>query len=127
ASIIKFGFTNPILVDENDDLLLAGHGRLKAARKLGMEEVPVVPLGHLTEQQRRAYIIADNKLAENAGWDEELLRSEMADLLADDFDLSVTGFSPRELDSILDDSGEVTEGETDADAVPAPPERPVCR
>jgi ParB-like chromosome segregation protein Spo0J len=76
ASIIEFGFTAPILV-ASDAGILAGHGRLLAARKLGLTEVPVVPLDHLSETQRRAYIIADNQLALNAGWDEELLRVEL--------------------------------------------------
>jgi DNA modification methylase len=127
ASMIQFGFTQPILVNESDGGILAGHGRLKAALTLGMNEVPVVPLDHLTEAQRRAYIIADNKLAENAGWDEVLLRTELEALKADTFNLDVLGFSATELEMLLDDSGDVLEGETDADDAPPLPETPVSR
>jgi len=96
ASIAEFGFTNPILVDSRDGIV-AGHGRLLAARKLGLDEVPVIVLDHLTEAQRRALVIADNKLALNAGWDEELLSEELAALRDDNFDLDVIGFSDEEL------------------------------
>jgi ParB-like chromosome segregation protein Spo0J len=88
ASIAEFGFNNPILVDTKAGIL-AGHGRLLAARKLGLVEVPVIVLDHLTEAQKRAYIIADNRLALNAGWDEALLREELVALQAEDFDTSV--------------------------------------
>jgi ParB family chromosome partitioning protein len=98
ASIREFGFTNPILIDGQDGII-AGHGRVMAARKLGLNEVPCIRLGHLTDAQRRAYIIADNKLALNAGWDEELLAVELADLREMDFDLGLTGFSETELGS----------------------------
>jgi hypothetical protein len=84
ASIAAFGFNNPILVDTKAGII-AGHGRLLAARKLGLAEVPVVVLDHLSEAQKRAYVIADNKLAENAGWDEDALRSELAALQEEDF------------------------------------------
>src|SRR5580700_19046 len=90
ASIAEFGFNNPILVDTKAGII-AGHGRLLAARKLGLTEVPVIVLDHLSEAQKRAYIIADNKLAENAGWDDELLRSELAALQEEDFDVSLLG------------------------------------
>src|ERR1700688_3471969 len=86
ASIAAFGFNSPILVDSNAGII-AGHGRLLAARKLGLKEVPVIVLDHLTEAQKRAYIIADNQLALNAGWDEETLRAELAALQEEDFDL----------------------------------------
>src|SRR5262245_23119031 len=79
SSIGQFGFTNPVIVD-SDDGILAGHGRFKAALRLGLKEIPVVPLDHLTPEQRKAYIITDNKLAENAGWDMDLLRDEIIDL-----------------------------------------------
>jgi DNA modification methylase len=125
ASILKFGFTQPILVDQNDGIL-AGHGRLKAARLLGLAEAPVIPLDHLTEEERRAYIIADNKLAENAGWDEEMLRGELEALEEAGFDLELTGFSERELAELLDDSGDAIQGETDADEAP-PLSDPVSR
>jgi DNA modification methylase len=118
ASIIEFGFTQPILV-KSEGGILAGHGRLGAAILLGMEEVPVIPLDHLTPAQQRAYIIADNKLAENAGWDESLLRAELEQLQADTFDLDVLGFTDRELKALLDDSGDALDGETDADEAPA--------
>lgn len=101
ASIREFGFTNPILIDEADGII-AGHGRVLAARKLGMEEVPCIRLGHLTEAQRRAYVIADNKLALNAGWDEELLKLELTALRDEfDFDPALTGFSAGELEALL--------------------------
>src|SRR5450759_2249326 len=100
ASIIQFGFTNPIRVDTNAGIL-AGHGRLLAARKLGLTEVPVIALDHLTEVQRRAYVLADNQLAINAGWDEELLAAELSALEAEGFDLEVVGFSESELENLL--------------------------
>src|SRR5262245_59370093 len=96
ASIVEFGFTNPILVDSTDGIL-AGHGRLLAARKLKLDLVPVVILDHLTENQKRAYILADNKLAENAGWDDEMLRLELEALNQDGFNLQMIGFSDEEL------------------------------
>jgi ParB-like chromosome segregation protein Spo0J len=104
ASIKDFGFTNPILVDGNDGII-AGHGRLKAARELAMATVPVVVLDHLTPIQRRAYVLADNKLALNAGWDDSLLAEEITALHLEDFDLSVLGWSDTELASILDPDG----------------------
>ena len=100
ASIREFGFTNPVLVDEVNGII-AGHGRVLAARKLQMQNVPAIRLSHLTEAQKRAYVIADNKLALNAGWDEELLRLEINDLRGLDFDLALTGFSTEELDALL--------------------------
>ena len=120
ASIREFGFTNPILVD-GDNGIIAGHGRLMAARKLGLESVPSIRLTHLSEAQKRAYVIADNKLALNAGWDEELLSLELGELQAIDFDLSLIGFSEDELELLL---VEEVEGLTDEDAVPEPPETP---
>src|SRR5271168_4816621 len=96
ASIREFGFNNPILVDTHAGII-AGHGRLLAARKLGLTEVPVIVLDHLTEAQKRAYIIADNQLALNAGWDDELLRMELAALQQEDFDVSLIGFADEEL------------------------------
>jgi DNA modification methylase len=127
ASIIKFGFTQPILVDEANGDILAGHARLRAAYKLGMPEAPVIPLGHLSDAEKRAYIIADNKLAENAGWDEKLLREELKELLADDFDVTVTGFTEKELEELLEASGDPIEGDTDADEAPATAEDVVSR
>ena len=91
----SLGFTNPILVDSNAGII-AGHGRLLAARKLKLEEAPVIILDHLSETQKRAYIIADNRLALNAGWDDEMLSLELLELKESDFDLSITGFDVKE-------------------------------
>jgi len=102
ASIREFGWTNPILVD-GDGTIIAGHGRVMAARKLGETEVPCIELGHLTEAQKRAYVIADNQLALNAGWDMELLKVEMVDLNTDGFDLALLGFDAAVLGDMLDD------------------------
>ena len=100
ASIKEFGWTNPILVGA-DGVIIAGHARLAAARKLGMTEVPVIVLDHLTETQRRALVLADNRLALNAGWDEEMLRVELESLKEGDFNLDVVGFSDAELEALL--------------------------
>ena len=100
ASIREFGFTNPILVDGKDGII-AGHGRLMAAKDLGLSEVPVVVLDHLTEAQKRAYVLADNKLALNAGWDVDMLTAEMEGLQAAEFDLSLLGWSVDELSGLL--------------------------
>ena len=121
ASIKEFGWTNPILVD-GDNGIIAGHGRLLAARKLGFKEVPTIELKDLTETQKKAYIIADNRLALNAGWDNEMLTIELNDLLADGFALEVLGFDPKELNALLEP--EVVQGLTDEDAVPDVPEEP---
>lgn len=99
ASIAEFGFVNPILVG-GDGIIVAGHGRLAAARKLNLAEVPVVVLDHLTPTQRRALVIADNRIAENAGWDEELLRVELESLREDGFDLDLLGFDDAALAEI---------------------------
>ncbi len=125
ASIAEFGFLNPILVDTAAGII-AGHGRLQAAKQLGLAQVPVVVLDHLTEAQKRAYVIADNKLALNAGWDEDLLRAEMVALSAENFDLPVIGFSDDELADLLADSN-VAAGNTDEDAVPEAPVTPVSK
>jgi DNA modification methylase len=103
ASIEKFGFTNPILVDE-EQRVIAGHGRIEAAKHLGITEVPTIRLEEMTQAQKRAYVLADNKLAENAGWDQELLALELADItkLESEFDLTVTGFETAEIDILLD-------------------------
>ena len=122
ASIKEFGFLNPIIVD-GESGIIAGHGRVLAAQKLGLAELPVIEAGHLSDTQRRAYIIADNKLAMNAGWDDEILRVELDALGVDGFDLELTGFS---LDEIADlQIEEVPEGLTDEDAVPEAPDEPV--
>jgi len=126
ASIAEFGFTAPILAG-SDGVIVAGHGRLAAARKLGLATVPVVVLDHLTPTQRRALVIADNKIAENAGWDEELLRLELAELQEADFDLALTGFDADELLEIMAGEETTSEGNTDEDAAPEVPETPVSK
>ena len=128
GSIAEFGFVNPILIGK-DDGIIAGHGRLLAARKLGRDAVPVIRLGHLSETQRRALILADNKIAENAGWDEEMLRLELDDLKAEDFDLDLTGFDLSEIDRLLesDAGGQPSGGFVGEDSVPEPPVNPVSR
>jgi DNA modification methylase len=122
ASIKEFGWTNPILVDGANGLI-AGHGRLLAARKLGMDKVPVIELAHLSENQKKALIIADNKLALNSDWDNELLMIELQELNNEDYDLSVLGFDQDELDALLNPI-ETTTGLTDEDAVPEVPDEP---
>ena len=117
ASIAEFGWTNPILAG-SDGIIIAGHARLLAARKLGMTEVPVIVLDHLTETQRRALVLADNRLALNAGWDEEMLRVGLESIRDDGFDLELTGFSGDELEDLLRGPEEVVAGNTDEDAVP---------
>ena len=106
ASIKEFGFLNPIIVD-GESGIIAGHGRVLAAQKLGLAELPVIEAGHLSDAQRRAYIIADNKLAMNAGWDDEMLRVELDALGVDGFDLELTGFSLDEVQALsFDDEAE---------------------
>jgi DNA modification methylase len=117
ASIREFGWTNPILVAA-DGTIIAGHARLAAARKLKMTEVPVIVLDHLAEAQRRALVLADNRLALDAGWDEEMLRVELASLQEDGFDLDIVGFTDEELEDLLRDPEETRDGLTDEDAVP---------
>ena len=121
ASIKEFGWTNPILID-GDNTIIAGHGRLLAARKLGMESVPAIVLDHPSKAQQRALVIADNQLALNAGWDMDMLKAEIEDLKLDDFDLGLLGFDDKFLDGLL--IPEPTEGLTDEDAVPEVPETP---
>jgi len=123
ASIREWGWTNPILVGADNDVL-AGHARLLAARQLGMSEVPVIQLGHLSEAQRRALVVADNQLALNAGWDEDALRVELAALQEQDFDVDLLGFDDDELARLLA-TQDAAEGLTDEDAVPALPETAV--
>lgn len=125
ASIKEFGWTNPILID-GDKGIIAGHGRLMAARKLGMTEVPVIELKDLTPTQKKAYIIADNRLALNAGWDDQMLTIELNELLEDKFSLELLGFNADELNALLNPI-EVTEGLTDEDDVPEPPPEPVTK
>lgn len=121
ASIKEFGWTNPILVDGTNGII-AGHGRLLAARKLGQTEVPVIELAHMTESQKKAYVIADNQLAMNAGWDTSMLTLELSDLKEAGFSLDILGFDPKELDNLLEP--EQVDGLTDEDSVPEVPEEP---
>jgi len=121
ASIKEFGWTNPILIDGTNGII-AGHGRLLAARKLGYTEVPVIELENMTDSQKRAYVIADNQLAMNAGWDTSMLTLELADLKEHGFEMDVLGFDPNELDKLLEP--EQIEGLTDEDVVPDVPEEP---
>lgn len=121
ASIREFGFTNPILISETDDII-AGHGRLLAAQLLKIKKVPCIRLGYLTEAQRKAYVIADNKLALNAGWDDDLLRLELGDLDDSGFDLSLTGFSDDELAALTPQ--QLEDGLVDEDDAPEAPESP---
>lgn len=125
ASITEFGFTNPVLIDGGKGII-AGHGRLMAAKKLNLPKVPVVILDHLTESQKRAYIIADNKLAENAGWDEEILAGELADLKDVDFDLDLIGFEDQELERLFTNLYESDEKEEEED-IPEAKENPIAK
>ena len=124
--MVEFGWTNPILIDENAGIL-AGHGRLLAARKLGLAEVPVIRFEHLSEAQKRAYLIADNQLALQAGWDDALLAEELAWLRDERFDLDLIGFDATELERLLAlADGESASDEVE-DEVPEPPEEPVSK
>jgi len=125
ASIKEFGFTNPVLIDNNNGII-AGHGRVMGASLLKMDTVPCIRLGYLTDNQKRAYIIADNKIALNAEWDNDLLKLEFDDLAQMDFDLSLTGFDMGEIEA-LGFGDEVTEGLTDDDEVPDTPVEPVTK
>ena len=120
GSIKEFGWTNPILVD-GENGIIAGHGRLAAARKLGMKKIPVIELAHLTETQKRALVIADNKLALNSGWDNEMLALELEELKLEGYDLKLTGFGEDEIDAL---SPTVIDGLVDEDQIPEVPEEP---
>jgi DNA modification methylase len=137
ASIVEYGWTNPVLVD-GDNGIIAGHGRLAAARKLGLEQVPVIELAHLTPTQKRAYVISDNRLALDAGWNEELLALELAELSEAGYDLALTGFDDTEIEAFLsdevvsDDADQEQDASEDdepdaADKVPDAPVVPVSR
>ncbi|WP_210256094.1 ParB/Srx family N-terminal domain-containing protein [Chelativorans sp. Marseille-P2723] len=126
GSIREFGFTNPVLIAE-DGTLIAGHGRVLAARKLGMETVPTIMLSGLSETQRRALVISDNRIAMNAGWDEDLLALELSDLQEAGFDLGLTGFDDDELQDLLYGSSIEQGGLTEDDAIPEVPATPVTR
>lgn len=124
ASIKEFGWTNPILVD-GENVIIAGHGRLLAARKLGFDEVPTIELRDLTEAQKKAYVIADNRLALNAGWDNEMLTLELGELAAEGYDLDLLGFDTKELDALL--NPEVVDGLVDEDEVPEAGPEPITK
>jgi len=127
ASIQEFGFTNPLLVDGSDGIL-AGHGRLAAAKDMGLAEVPVIVLDHLSPEQRRAYILADNQLALNAGWDAELLSLELSELGELGFDLSLLGFDDEQLAELVPEVEQLPPGEQgDPDNVPEPPAEPITK
>jgi DNA modification methylase len=126
ASMVEFGWTNPILIDENAGIL-AGHGRLLAARKLGLAEVPVIRFEHLSEAQKRAYILADNQIALQAGWDDALLAEELAWLRDERFDLDLVGFDATELERLLAIADGESESDGAEDEVPEPPEEPVSK
>jgi len=111
ASIREFGFCNPVLVDKENNVI-AGHGRLLAARKLEMDAVPTIRLEHLTEAQRKAYVLADNKLALNAGWDDELLKIELGELMDMDFEVDLLGFSDEEMKKLFKDVDEKIKDES---------------
>jgi len=125
ASIKEFGFTNPVLIDEEGGII-AGHGRVQAAKKLNMTDIPCIVLEGLTDAQKKAYVIADNRIALNAGWDEDMLSVEVQALDELDFDLDLLGFTDDELADLLDDD-EQTEGLTDEDEVPEIPEQPISK
>lgn len=119
SSIERFGFVNPVLIGD-DGQIIAGHGRVEAAKQLGLKTVPTLALSHLSETEKRAYVLADNKLALNAGWDREILAIELQGLVDLDFDVELTGFSLAEIDFVLDEAGEADPDAPDAaeDAVP---------
>ena len=118
-SIEQFGFTNPVLIDEGGTIL-AGHGRVAAAELLGMQEVPCLRFDHMTEVEKRTYVLADNKLALNAGWDEDLLAAELGALMSDDldFDVELTGFSIPEIDNLMEAVAPEEEGNPADETVP---------
>lgn len=119
SSIKEFGFLNPVLIDEANGII-AGHGRVMAAQKLGLKEVPVLQIGHLSDTQKRAYIIADNRLALDAGWDDEMLRIELDELGELGFNLELTGFELNEIDSLQIDAGDTVEMPTLSDGEKTP-------
>ena len=126
ASIKEFGFTNPILIG-SDNVIIAGHGRLLAAQRLGLKEVPVIRLPDLTETQRKALVIADNKIALNAGWDEEMLALEMKELEESDFNLDILGFSEDELKELENFGESQTEAKSEDDEIPEAPAEPITK
>src|SRR5215207_9496063 len=128
ASIERFGFTNPVLIDEGNEII-AGHGRVAAAKLLGLDTVPCRRIEHMSPAEKRAYVLADNKLALNAGWDEEILAEELKGLLAEDleFDIGVTGFSIAEIDGLVEGLALEEPGDPDDDILPGDGGPPRCR
>lgn len=128
ASIERFGFVNPVLVSDSGEIV-AGHGRVEAAKLIGMKTVPTLALSHLSDAERRAYVLADNKLALNAGWDPEILALELQGLIELEFDVEVTGFSLAEIDLALDRAADANPDGNDApeDAIPQPAGTPTIR
>lgn len=126
ASIRRFGFTNPVLIDQ-ENVILAGHGRVDAAKEIGMAEVPCIRIETMTSEERRAYLIADNKLALNAGWDEEILAEELKVLLDLNFDIDVTGFSIAEVDTLIEGLEPAEPGDPEEDRLPLDDGPPRCR
>jgi len=124
-SIKEFGFTNPVLIDAGNGII-AGHGRVMAAESLSMEQVPCIRLSHLTEAQKRAYVIADNQLALSSGWDEDMLRAELQDLQQIEFDLDLIGFDADFLEKLLIEDEHPVKSKN-ADIVPEPPVVPVTQ
>jgi hypothetical protein len=118
AAIGEFGFTNPVLTDESDQII-AGHGRVQAAKQLGLAEVPTVQIAHLSATQKKAYILADNRLAEKAGWDQEILAVELQGLQAEGFEVVLTGFAAPEIDVILDAAANKKSDRHGDDNIPA--------
>jgi ParB-like chromosome segregation protein Spo0J len=119
AAIAEFGFTNPVLIDEDSEII-AGHGRVKAAQQLGLTEIPTVQIGHLNRTQKRALRLADNRLAENAGWDMEILAVELQDLQAEGFEVVLTGFEVPEIDIILEAAADAKSDHHGDDNIPEP-------
>ena len=127
-SVCQFGFTNPILIDR-ERMILAGHGRAEAARLLGLTSIPCIRIDHMSPEQKRAYILADNKLAQNAGWDEEILATELQFLLEAkiDFDVGITGFETHEIDSLISGLAPEEPGDPADDVLPEIVENPISR
>ena len=126
SSIREFGFNNPVLIDQ-DGGIIAGHGRVLAARKIGINEVPTIELSHLTDTQKKAYVIADNKIALNAGWDEAMLKLELEELRLADFDIDLTGFTDEEFNLLMDEPETQKQGLTEDDSVPHVVENPITK
>ena len=126
GSIQEFGFCNPVLIDAENGII-AGHGRVMAAQLLKLETVPCIRLTHLTDAQKRAYVLADNRIALSSGWDEEMLANELSDLHADEFDMALLGFDADELAELLEFETGATSGEITEDEIPEPQADPITK